>query len=225
MKISTWQPRTLKSENRFRVKKTLSHCQIPKKPQGFSECTLELFARKHGEDQFPLSRLENVGAFVPPCWIVGSASSPADRRHREEQKHLDRNESPIYSDGVRRHRLSKGETLFRRTRYQHGSVEREERKKGPAVWVYRWWEEDINGKLVHRKAQVGDLKKYPTESAAHSAADALRLTINNRCEHRTLRRTTINTLWEHYFQEELPLKALSTQDAYIIYAKNWIVPR
>ena len=79
--------------------------------------------------------------------------------------------------------------------------------------------------LVHRKAQVGDVKKYPTESAAHSAADALRLTINNRCEHRNLRRTTINTLWEHYSQEELPLKALSTQDAYIIYAKNWIVPR
>ena len=55
--------------------------------------------------------------------------------------------------------------MFRRTRYQHGSVEREERKKGPAVWVYRWWEEDINGKLLHRKIQVGDVKKYPTESA------------------------------------------------------------
>src|SRR6202034_886596 len=85
--------------------------------------------------------------------------------------------------------------------------------------------EDINGKLMHRKAQVGDVKKYPTESAAHSAADALRLMINNRCEHRNLRRTTINTLWEHYSQEELPLKALSTQDAYIIYTKNCIVPR
>jgi hypothetical protein len=74
------------------------------------------------------------------------------------KKHLDRNELPIYSDGVRRHRLNKGEALFRRTRYQHGSVEREERKKGPSVWVYRWWEEHINGKLVHRKAQVGDVK-------------------------------------------------------------------
>ena len=115
--------------------------------------------------------------------------------------------------------------MFRRTRYQHGSVEREERKNGPAVWVYRWWEENINGKLVHRKVQVGDVRKYPTESAAHAAADALRLTINNHCDHRNLRRTAINTLWEHYSQEELPLKALSTQDAYIIYAKNWIVPR
>ncbi len=92
--------------------------------------------------------------------------------------------------------------MFRRTRYQHGSVEREERKKGPAVWVYRWWEEDINGKLLHRKIRVGDVKKYPTESAVHAAADALRLTINNRCEHQNLRRTTINTLWEHYSQEE-----------------------
>src|SRR5580704_17284340 len=86
MQLSTWQPRTLKTENRFRVREILSHCSTLKKPRGSSECTLELFARKHGVDQFPLSRLENVGAFVPPRWIVGSASSPAERRHREEQK-------------------------------------------------------------------------------------------------------------------------------------------
>ena len=109
-----------------------------------------------------------------------------------------------YSGDVRRHRLNKGGFLFKRTRYQHGSVEREERKKGPEVWVYRWWEEDINGKLVHRKQQIGDVETYPTESAAHAAADALRLTINNRCKHRSLQRTTINTLWEHYSREELP---------------------
>lgn len=115
--------------------------------------------------------------------------------------------------------------MFKRTRYQYGSIEREERKKGPAVWVYRWWEENISGKPVHRKAQVGDVKKYPTESAAHAAADALRLTINNRCAHRSLHRTTVNTLWEHYSKEELPLKALSKQDAYTVYANNWINPR
>ena len=121
--------------------------------------------------------------------------------------------------------MNKGEALFKRTRYQHGSLEREERKKGPEVWVYRWWEEDIDGKLVHRKLRIGDVETYPSESAAHAAADALRLTINNRCNHRSLQRTTINTLWEHYQREELPVKALSTQDSYIMYAKNWIVPR
>jgi len=41
----------------------------------------------------------------------------------------------------------------------------------------------------------------------------------------SLRRTTVNTLWEHYSKEELPLKALSTQDAYTIYTKKWIIPR
>ena len=115
--------------------------------------------------------------------------------------------------------------MFKRTRYQHGSVELEERKKGPAVWVYRWWEEDINGKLLHRKLQIGDVETYPNESAAHAAADALRLTINTGSKHKSLQRTTISILWEHYSREELPRKALSTQDSYSMYAKNWIVPR
>jgi len=74
-------------------------------------------------------------------------------------------------------RLNKGGTLFRRTRYQQGSLAQEERKRGFAVWVYRWWEKDINGKPVRRKLQIGSSEQYPTESAAQAAADALRLTI------------------------------------------------
>src|SRR5579859_291126 len=118
-----------------------------------------------------------------------------------------------------------GGILFKRTRYQHGSVEREERKKGPAVWVYRWWEQDVNGRTVHRKLQIGDVETYPSESAAQTAADALRLTINNHLNRRSLHKTTINILWEHYCREELPLKELSTQDGYSQYAENWILPR
>jgi hypothetical protein len=41
---------------------------------------------------------------------------------------------------------------------------------------------------VHRKVQVGNVKKYPTQSTAHAAGDALRLTINDRCDHRILGR-------------------------------------
>jgi hypothetical protein len=63
------------------------------------------------------------------------------------------------------------------------------------------------------------------ESAAQAAADALRLTINNPSDRRNLRQTTVNTLWEHYCREELPVKEMSTQDAYTVYAKNWILPR
>jgi hypothetical protein len=91
--------------------------------------------------------------------------------------------------------------------------------------IYRWREKDIDGKPVRRKLQVGSLEEYGTESRAQGAADALRLTINNQSKRRALRDTTFNTLWEHYSREELPLKELSTQDAYVLYAKNWILPR
>src|ERR1035438_10116572 len=48
-------------------------------------------------------------------------------------------------------RLNRGGILFRRTRYQQGSLLLEERKRGSAVWVYRWWENDITGKPIRRK--------------------------------------------------------------------------
>lgn len=100
--------------------------------------------------------------------------------------------------------------MFRRTRYQQGSLILEERKSGSAVWAYRWWEKDINGKPVRRKLQLGNLEQYPSESVAQAPADALRLTINNPSNRRNLRLTTVNILWEHYCREELPLKEIST---------------
>lgn len=130
-----------------------------------------------------------------------------------------------YSELGCQHRLNKGDILFKRTRYQQGSIELEPRKRGPSVWAYRWWERDINGKTVHRKVQVGTLERYRSESTAMAAADALRLTINNHSKRRSLQRTTLNTLWEHYACEELPQKAISTQDIYAIVVRRWILPR
>jgi len=114
--------------------------------------------------------------------------------------------------------------LFRRIRYQNGSLNCEARRRGPAVWVYRWWEK-INGKPVRRKLQVGTLKQYPTESAANAAVDASRLNINTQSGRNGRSRTTVTTLWQHYSSEELPLKEISTQDVYTIIVKNWILPR
>jgi hypothetical protein len=91
--------------------------------------------------------------------------------------------------------------------------------------VYRWWENDIRGKPVRRNLQIGGVDEYSTESSAQAAADAIRLTINNHFTRNILNKTTIRTLWEHYSREELSLKELSTQDAYLQYAKNWILPR
>lgn len=115
--------------------------------------------------------------------------------------------------------------MLRRKRYQKGYLTVEKRKRRSDVWVYRWSEIDINGKSVYRKLQIGGVDKYPTESAAQAAADSLRLTINNQSKRNSLAKATIDILWEHYCREELPLKEPSTQDAYIHYAKNWILPR
>ena len=35
--------------------------------------------------------------------------------------------------------------MSRRTRYQQGSVQREKRKSGSDVWVFRWWESTADG--------------------------------------------------------------------------------
>src|SRR6266851_2619986 len=155
---------------------------------------------------------------------MGEENSELDFSMRV-QKQLELSLKQSYSQRGCQCRLNKGGTLFRRTRYQEGSLKLEERKRGPAVWVYRWWEKDINGKPVRRKLQIGSSVQYSTESAAQAAADALRLTINNPSNRRTLRQTTVTTLWEHYCREELPIKEMSTQDAYTLYAKNWILPR
>ena len=88
--------------------------------------------------------------------------------------------------------------MFKRTRYQEGSLQLEERKRGPSVWIFRWWDRDINGKRVCRKVQVGSREQYQTESAARTALDALQLTINNQSKRANLRKTTIRILWEHY---------------------------
>lgn len=114
--------------------------------------------------------------------------------------------------------------MFRRTRYQQGSLNLEARKRGPAIWVYRWWDK-VDGKSIRRKVQVGTLEQYHTQSTAHAAADALRLTINTQSGRNYLSGRTVHTLWEHYSAEELPLKEISTQDIYAVVVKNWVLPR
>jgi integrase len=134
--------------------------------------------------------------------------------------------------------------LFRRTRYQEGNLTLEERKRGPSIWVYRWWEKDSNGKPVRRKVQLGSLTEYPNESSARAAADSLRLTINEQTPRQQLKKITIAALVHHYREHEMPdvfsnkrpsigtiseheegRKAYSTQETYEGHLKKWILPR
>jgi hypothetical protein len=129
---------------------------------------------------------------------------------------------------------------MRRTSHQHGSLKLADRRKGK-VWEFRWREVQIDGSVCRKNIVVGTLEEFPTESAAQSAVDAIRLTINRQTPQQLLRNVSVETLVKHYQEHELPdifskqkpatgssdehHKSYSTQYAYDIYLKKWVLPR
>jgi integrase len=120
--------------------------------------------------------------------------------------------------------------MSRRTRYQQGSVQREKRRKGSDVWVFRWWELASDGTSKRRKAIVGTVLTLPTEAVALKAAHALRIDANQETSQVEASPSTIATLVAHYRLKELigdrnGRKAFSTRAAYECNLENWIIPR
>jgi len=124
---------------------------------------------------------------------------------------------------------------MRRTSHQHGSLKLADRRKGK-VWEFRWREVQIDGSVCRKNVVVGTLEEFSTESAAQSAVDAIRLTINRQTPQQLLKNVSVETLVKHYQEHELPdifskqkpatgssdehHKSYSTQYAYDIYLKN-----
>jgi integrase len=118
----------------------------------------------------------------------------------------------------------------RRTRYQEGSVQREKRRRGPDVWVFRWYETDASGKSTYRKAIVGTVTTYTNETSALKAAQALRIDANQQTPQAEGGPKTVAELIAHYRLKELggsdsEGKAFSTRAAYGCYLDKWILPR
>jgi len=120
--------------------------------------------------------------------------------------------------------------MSRRTRYQQGSVQREKRRKGPDIWIFRWCETGPDGTSKYRKAQVGSVLSYTTEASALKAAQALRIDANQQTPQAEGGPSTIAELIAHYRLKELAgddqgRKAFSTRAAYECYLKTWVIPR
>jgi len=118
----------------------------------------------------------------------------------------------------------------RRTRYQQGSVQREKRKSGSDVWIYRWYETGTDGKSKYRKAIVGTVTTLANKASALKAAQALRMDANPQTPHAEAGPSTIAELVSHYRLKELVSenqgrKSFSTRAAYESYLKIWILPR
>jgi integrase len=135
------------------------------------------------------------------------------------------------------------EKNMRRARHQKGSLQRVKRKSGETVWIFRWYEVQLNGTKCYRKAVIGSVLEYKNEAEAQRAVDALRLEINEQTPRQQLQAISMETLIEHYRQHELPdiiegtrplgshagedetRKAFSTQTTYQGYLHKWILPR
>lgn len=120
--------------------------------------------------------------------------------------------------------------MSRRTRYQQGSVQREKRRSGPDVWIFRWWETGSDGKSKYRKAIVGSVETLTNETSALKAAQALRIDANHQTPQVEAGPDTVAALVAHYKLKELTndrngRKAFSTRAAYEYNLTNWILPR
>ena len=107
-----------------------------------------------------------------------------------------------------------------RARYQHGSIKREKRKHGPAVWTLRWRESNPDGSNTRRKEIIGTVEQFRTKADAWKACEHLRSTINR--ETRTPR--TVAELVTHYMEKELPNKTPYTAEVYQGYIGKWLLP-
>lgn len=107
-----------------------------------------------------------------------------------------------------------------RAHYQQGSLTREARTHGAAVWVFRWREDTSEGR-VKRKAIVGTVVQYRTKALAQKACATLRTNINRE----TFTPQTVAELVTHYREKELPNKTPYTGEVYGGYLKTWILPR
>lgn len=52
------------------------------------------------------------------------------------------------------------------TTYQQGSLKLKERKRGPHVWIFRWWDTDANGTAYTASSKVGNLSEYPERQSS-----------------------------------------------------------
>ena len=112
---------------------------------------------------------------------------------------------------------------------QEGSVIREQRKLGPDVWSYRWWESGPSGNRVHRRIVLGTAEQLRDISSFRQMTAGLMREINASDIRLSGISMTVAQLADHFQQRELGCSngriAHSTKKAYQGYLGKWIVPR
>ena len=107
--------------------------------------------------------------------------------------------------------------MFKRTRFQQGSLRLKTRAKGEKCWELRYYEA---GKRKH--ATVGTLREFPSESAMRKSAKVQALLLGANAEYHT--DVQMGTLIARYEAEEMPQR-FATSSGYRSYLEKHIKPR
>jgi integrase len=109
---------------------------------------------------------------------------------------------------------------------QQGSVILTSRKRGPAVWQFRWSEKDRSGRRIYHKRVIGTVQQYPDAQAAREVTTALVGHINAGANGCTI---TVDQICEHFELRELrsgdSFRSFATAKTYRGYIRKWIKPR
>jgi integrase len=92
------------------------------------------------------------------------------------------------------------DSLKRRSSYQFGNLQLEQRKRGPDVWVYRYLKTENKNKS-RPKIMVGTIEELPTEKDAQRACEHIRMQVNAECATRV--EYTMRGLIDRYINEVL----------------------
>jgi integrase len=99
---------------------------------------------------------------------------------------------------------------FTRDRYQHGSLRRVPRAKGPDVWEFRYSTYE-NGVRQQKQLTLCS-QKYPSEAAVKRKVESLLLKLNSAFSSSALQEPSLEAVMETFSREEMPERVKSQQN-------------
>ncbi len=117
-----------------------------------------------------------------------------------------------------------------RARYQRGYLRLGHRKTGPDCWEFLWWDIELTGQRVRRKAVIGTVQQHPNIEEAWHASNGLRVSINEARNRQREQLVTVADLVDHYTRMELggdPSdggKSHGTKTVYKDFLARWVRP-
>jgi integrase len=107
------------------------------------------------------------------------------------------------------------------TRYQYGDLSLRKRKKGPAVWQFRYFD---NGR--RRLVLIGAVERLPLKSDAERAIEHFRIHVNVQSPRAGFHRVTVGGLIDRFVKDELPrARRFQTQAELRTYFEGYIRPQ